>query len=730
MNRPFGLFLAISILGACSTDAEFSSPQKKHVNKRKVKATESNSPTRSNTPLKTSPGPENSTEPPNAGGPIPQDNFSPDAIDYRVDADSRSDDSKTHKITKTFLTSERLWAEAVFKSKSTNHQFDVPLRRNIEDHQETFNQVNRIPGSARFDQGLEATNVSDDFQADVSYGAIDIVVVIDNSGSMKEEQTNLSTKLSSLLTSIGHASWQIAIVTTDVAEKTSCHRTLIRKGDVNAQQLFEAAITGAGTSGAGNEKGLEMAIHAMSCSAWLQANSSIAVLIVSDEDNCSSGCASDSAGKPGSLKAYLESVRTADDTAVYGIIDVPGPSDGSTCSNYDPLSPAARVGLQYQDEIDATGGTSGSICASSYADTLENMSDGIATLIKDEYRLSQTPLAGTLAVTVNGSNYTNFSLNQDQLTLNGTIAENAAINASYTSRASTITSSFDLGRSDIASDGLQVLINGAEASVDTYARDGATLRFQTPPPEAATILVHYFLNQPQLSQEFPLTRELISGSLQVTVNGVPTQEVTFDPNRKTLEFTSPPADGATINVAYQAQGSPVLTYPIVEDFEPHDLLGIYRIGSPNPLDASFDQGRLTIRPEQFVDGDTIRIDTQTYTNQGSITLADSAIPESVEILDSACLVPPKISIDQNKASLTCEGKNSETRIRYQYERGIKNTFDIGHTPEATSTIEVTLNGQVLANSEYDISGPTLTMKVQLPPSGTIQLTEHKVGPAP
>ena len=60
------------------------------------------------------------------------------------------------------------------------------------------------PQSQNFEQG--------------EWGMLDLLVVIDNSGSMTEEQANLSTKLQPLLSKIAKSNWQIAVVTTDPAD--------------------------------------------------------------------------------------------------------------------------------------------------------------------------------------------------------------------------------------------------------------------------------------------------------------------------------------------------------------------------------------------------------------------------------------------------------------------------------------------------------------------------------
>ena len=61
-------------------------------------------------------------------------------------------------------------------------------------------------------------------------------MVIDNSGSMFEEQVLLSTRLNPLLEHIGDTDWQIAIATTDSRD---CIKKIIDKDN---QKEFESIV--------------------------------------------------------------------------------------------------------------------------------------------------------------------------------------------------------------------------------------------------------------------------------------------------------------------------------------------------------------------------------------------------------------------------------------------------------------------------------------------------------
>src|SRR5690606_41180852 len=60
-----------------------------------------------------------------------------------------------------------------------------------------------------FQQGVSGSNKTDTFMQTTQTGVLDVLIVIDNSGSMAEEQNNLAGKLQPLLSYVQGADWQI-----------------------------------------------------------------------------------------------------------------------------------------------------------------------------------------------------------------------------------------------------------------------------------------------------------------------------------------------------------------------------------------------------------------------------------------------------------------------------------------------------------------------------------------
>ncbi len=128
-------------------------------------------------------------------------------------------------------------------------------------------------------------------------------MVIDNSGSMANDQEKLSREFENFVSSISDANYRIGVITTDIyqnfflsEEGTQGNLTLveptgkkfIEKSDPNPDQLFSDLIK-RGTSGTSHEHPLfaiKMAIDKRNTvnAGFFRENASLAIVIVTDED--------------------------------------------------------------------------------------------------------------------------------------------------------------------------------------------------------------------------------------------------------------------------------------------------------------------------------------------------------------------------------------------------------------------------------------------------------------
>ncbi|MBC7529933.1 MAG: VWA domain-containing protein [Oligoflexus sp.] len=243
--------------------------------------------------------------------------------------------------------------------------------------------------------------VEESFTQQGMNGAADIAIVIDDSGSMAEEQNNLSTKLNDLVVALKDANWQIGVVTTSsevLNGSDRCKLTLIKSSDTDADKKFLKAVT-PGVGGSGNEEGIRQAVNALKCAEtpWVRPNSTVAVLIVSDEDNCSDN-GLDCPGSPANTEKYLIDYVEKD---LHRVV-------GKTAGFYGIFAPPTEVcptakakGNQYQKLVTYKAVAEvnyGNICDVSYKSTLERISNNIAKLLSSQFTLKQTPDDGSVVL--------------------------------------------------------------------------------------------------------------------------------------------------------------------------------------------------------------------------------------------------------------------------------------------------------------------------------------------
>ena len=166
---------------------------------------------------------------------------------------------------------------------------------------------------------------------------LDILLVIDNSVGMYPVHLGLSERLSELLSTVSDSDWQIAITTSDPRD---CVGATISKQDTNYQQLFSQELSSLkNTKGTTHGQPIRMAVAGLqgNCAKkpWLRDNSTVAVLIVTDEDNYDLQCGDvDKNGliiktpldpkycKVEALYRHLQQIRVPRVTAkVYGLLN-------------------------------------------------------------------------------------------------------------------------------------------------------------------------------------------------------------------------------------------------------------------------------------------------------------------------------------------------------------------------------------------------------------------------
>lgn len=423
-----------------------------------------------------------------------------------------------------------------------------------------FTQKVRPMGVEVFEQGSESDFHKESFSQENSpSGLLDIVLVVDNSGSMKEEQQNLSTKLLPLLSYVSDSDWRIGVVTTD--PRDGCLRGLIGKGDQDAELAFARAVT-AGTGGTRVEQGIYQAVEGIKgqcqgVTPWVRANSTLAVLFLTDEDNCSDGtaCGGDSWSSADYLTDYLSSIRQIGVNArIYGLLWHPSLSP-SACST------ALRRGSIYAEAIAQTNGAWGSICDNDYSSTLQSISQDLSVILKSQFSLSHTPnLDAGFELKVNGI------LQESGYRVVGNVLEfttpppaNAKIDVAYYVTSELPKASFALSQKAVENS-LEVYIDGQKVSDFSYDPSKQTVNFPSA-PVCREVKISFRKDEP-LDSQFDLGANVEPSTLFVRVNDSKLDESLFSYVAETgkLVFSSAPIDGADIYVAYDIIEGPQLSY--------------------------------------------------------------------------------------------------------------------------------------------------------------------------
>ncbi len=415
---------------------------------------------------------------------------------------------------------------------------------------QTYTQIERPLITQRFTQGQVGDVITKNFQQNES-GILDILIVIDNSSSMRHEQENVSTKLQSLLTYVKDSNWQIGVVTTDPADP--CTRGIVKKGDSDAEEAFKKAIN-AGISGDGTEQGVRQAVVGLQCysNSWLRDDSTLAVLIISDEDNCSNRtqCGDQPWSTPDFLLDYLEEIRTPKvDARVYGLFWVPGKS----CST------AYFEAIHYQELVDATDGTSGSVCEEDYSDILSSISENVADILKNQFDLGSIPDAGSIKVYVNDElQLGGYSVSGQTLNFNPSPAKGSEIRVEFTKGSSEVISEFQLSH-QAAIDTLRITANGTAIDATKFEYDAATqlIAFAEPPAANAEVVFVYREDRPLLDKFFVGNRVADPKGIRLLANREP---LDYDYIQGKVIARTPPPDSSTITLSFEKLGDPVLAY--------------------------------------------------------------------------------------------------------------------------------------------------------------------------
>lgn len=236
---------------------------------------------------------------------------------------------------------------------------------------------------------------------------LDIVWIIDNSGSMADEQDALGSNFSAFIDDFitKNVDFKMAITTTDASTSDKKGKMVygsdVKLTSVKAQEneaQFKSDfmnLVRVGISGSGYEKGLAASEGFMQkyASSFLRPDAYLAVVVLSDEED-------QSANSVGFYTDYLKSFKNeAGLVKVYTIADI----NGTNCCQSGITTGAER----YMEASRDTAGVIADI-RDDFHQSLSSMGDTIINLL-DSFALENSPVDGTLKVYVNGVLSTDYT---------------------------------------------------------------------------------------------------------------------------------------------------------------------------------------------------------------------------------------------------------------------------------------------------------------------------------
>ena len=294
------------------------------------------------------------------------------------------------------------------------------------------------------DSSFSLLEETDNFvQSTSSNSKIDILWVIDNSGSMQTSQQNVINNLDAFIADFAtrNLDFKMAVTTTDgyrslYTSNPNCARfrdgilnascntvsgatySGIRVMDKNTPNIESVFLTNAlqtigGVYGSGDERAfqsMQTSLNSSLNAGFVRPDSFLSVIIVSDEEDSSRSVASGSAPLH-TLQTYvdyLDSLTTSDPINrrynVNGMVIKDsacrtqlGGSDRDIAQRVMDLVDLVNTG----HAVPAANGKKTSLCSTNFSDDLADIATGIL-VGASEFKLDRIPIPSTIVITVNG----------------------------------------------------------------------------------------------------------------------------------------------------------------------------------------------------------------------------------------------------------------------------------------------------------------------------------------
>lgn len=221
---------------------------------------------------------------------------------------------------------------------------------------------------------------------------LDILWVIDNSGSMSMYQNELANQINGFMNTFIsiNADYHMAFITTD---RDTAQGQIIDSTTPNPVSVAAGIINAIGTYGSGNEKGIEMSFNALSDSnklgpgsVFFREDAYLTIIYVSDERDWG----------PNNWSTYVPFFDNLKNGNFMPFAVIGDPPSGCSIGYRN-----VQYGLGYWDLVNHYGGSWYSICAPDWGSQLQSL--GNQVVARSKFTLSENdPVENTIKVFVDG----------------------------------------------------------------------------------------------------------------------------------------------------------------------------------------------------------------------------------------------------------------------------------------------------------------------------------------
>ena len=245
------------------------------------------------------------------------------------------------------------------------------------------------------DYSVHRAATEDVFEQGEGAPPVDVLWIVDDSGTMSEEQELLAGNFSAFAEVLlrSDADFHVGVTTTDIdAEAGALVGEYLTADTVDIEATFAAQAADLGISGSRDEQPLEAARMALTDpvasdanAGFLREGADLQVVVVTDEDDHSRE----------DVSVYLSALDTVKGDAPWALSAIAGNApDGCHSAVAD-----AQVATRVLDAVEQSGGTFASICATDFSPIMTSLAL-TASRLSDTFYLSRMPVLSTLEVRV------------------------------------------------------------------------------------------------------------------------------------------------------------------------------------------------------------------------------------------------------------------------------------------------------------------------------------------